>query len=66
MNKWIASPKGRKWLYKVLLAAVAVAVGYGLITGESAALWGTLIAALIGFPLADSNVDTGDSDGLGE
>lgn len=68
MNKWIASPKGRKWLYKVLLAAVAVAVGYGLITGETAALWGTLIAALIGFPLADANVDTSEpeDEGLGE
>lgn len=58
MNKWIASPKGRKWLYKVLLAVVGLAVGYGLIEGDTAALWVALVASAIGFPLADANVDT--------
>lgn len=67
MNKWITRPQTRKWLYKVLLAAIGLAVGYGLIAGDTAALWVTLIAAAVGLPLADANVDTTEPDeGLGE
>lgn len=68
MNKGITSPQARKWLYKVLLAVVGLAVGYGLIEGETGTLWVALVAAAVGFPLADVNVDTDvpEDEGLGE
>lgn len=67
MGKWIKSPKGRKYLYRVLLASIAVAVGYGLLADDTAALWVTMVGALIGLPLADANVDTSEPEaGLGE
>lgn len=67
MNKWITRPQTRKWLYKVLLAVIGLAVGYGILEGDTAALWVTLVAAAIGLPLADVNVDTNELvDGLGE
>lgn len=67
MNKWITRPQTRKWLYKVLLGIVGLAVGYGLMDGGNAELWIILIAAAVGFPLADANVDTTEpEEGLGE
>lgn len=44
----------RRYLYRVGIAGVAVAVGYGLLTQEFAVLWLVLLAALLG--LADANV----------
>lgn len=48
------SPGVRRWLYRVGNAALLVAVGYAVINGEEAALWGLLLNALLG--LADANV----------
>lgn len=48
------TPKVRAHLYEVSIAAIAVAVGYGLLTGEQAALWLLLIGAVLG--LARANV----------
>lgn len=48
--------KNRRYLYRVANAALAVAVGYQVIDGNTAALWLVLINALLG--LADANVDT--------
>lgn len=68
MIVWLKSPKGRKWVYKVLLALSALAVGYGIIAADTAALWVALGTSLIGFPLADANVDTSEpeDESLGE
>lgn len=44
----------RRYLYRVGIAGVAVAVGYGLLTQEYAVLWVVLLGALLG--LADANV----------
>lgn len=54
----ITSPAGRRWLYRVALAGIAVSVGYGLLTDEAAALWGALAGALVAIPVADANVNT--------
>ena len=59
MGKFIKSTAGRRWLYGVALAAVALAAAYGLITDESSALWVGIIAALLGLPVAAGNVTNG-------
>lgn len=48
------SATARRYLYRVGIAGVAVAVGYGLLTQEYAVLWVVLLGALLG--LADANV----------
>lgn len=42
------SETGRRWLYSIGTAAGAIAVGYGILTTEMAALWLGLLAALLG------------------
>ncbi|MFJ3392015.1 phage holin [Leifsonia aquatica] len=48
MNKIIPSPAARAWIYGVLVAAAAVAIGYGLITAEQGNLWLALAGAVLG------------------
>jgi len=43
----------RLYLYGVLLAVLAVLVGYGTLTGEQAALWAALGAAVLGVPVTE-------------
>ena len=56
--KVITSPAARQWLYGVLVAGGAVAVGYGLLTAEQAGLWLALAGAalIVGPGLAAINV----------
>ena len=56
MGKFIKSTAGRRWLYGVALAAVALAGAYGLITDELGVLWVGIVAALLGLPVASGNV----------
>ena len=44
----LTSETGRRWLYSIGTAAGAIAVGYGILTAEMAALWLGLLAALLG------------------
>ena len=44
----LTSETGRRWLYSIGVAAGAIAVGYGILTAEMAALWLGLLAALLG------------------
>lgn len=44
----------RRYLYRVGNVGLLIAVGYGVLNGEMAALWGLLLNALLG--LADANV----------
>lgn len=48
----------RAWVYRVLLAIVAVAVIYGLVTEEQAAAWVGVVSALVGNGLATLNTST--------
>lgn len=48
MNKVIPSPAVRAWIYGVLVAAAAVAIGYGLITAEQGNLWLAFFGAVLG------------------
>ncbi len=47
-NKWVPSPELRIWLYGVLVAGAALAIGYGLLTVEQGGLWLALGAAILG------------------
>ncbi|WP_336819866.1 phage holin [Gordonia sp. MMO-8] len=56
------TPEVRRWLYGVALAVVAIAVAYGIITQDQAALWVTLVAAILsggGNALARANTPGG-------
>lgn len=56
------SEQTRAWIYRILLALAAVAVGYGLITDAEAALWVGVGTAVLGNGLATANTTTkGDS-----
>lgn len=67
MGKFIKSAAGRRWLYGILLATVALVAGYGLVTDELAVLWVAVGAALLGFPVASANVtNAGVEEELGE
>lgn len=48
------SPAMRRWLYRVVNAGLAVAVGYGVVNGQESMLWLLLVNAALG--LADANV----------
>ena len=48
------SEKVRMWIYNVLNAALLVAVGYGVVNDQEAALWLLLVNAALG--LAAANV----------
>ena len=49
------TPAIRSRLYEVSIAACAVAVGYGLLSGEEALLWLGLAAAVLGGARANVN-----------
>jgi len=50
---WLTA-KARRYLYRVSIGAIAVAVGYGLITDEQGLLWLGLAAPVLA--IADDNV----------
>jgi len=48
LRQWIKDPGVRGYLYRVLVAAAAVAAGYGIVTSEELALWLGLAATVLG------------------
>lgn len=67
----IHNPAVRAWIYNILIAAGAVAVGYGLITAEQGGLWLALAGAILSSSngLARANVPQPQppfADGEGE
>lgn len=61
MQKIIAAlqkvpPGVRTYLYPVALAVIALLTGYGVLSGDEAALWGALAAAVLSLPVASVNV----------
>ena len=48
----------RAWVYRGLLALVALAVVYGLVTDEQAAAWVAVASAVLGNGLATVNTTT--------
>ena len=52
----------RAWVYRVLTAAVPLVAAYGIIDGRTAALWVSMIAAILGTSLAAYNTSTKAGD----
>lgn len=48
VTAWVVSAAGRRWLYGVTAAGIAVAAGYQLIGDGEAPLWLALAASLLG------------------
>ena len=48
----------RAWIYRVLVAAVPVAIVYGVLDEATAAVWIGLAAAVLGVGLAAVNTST--------
>ena len=48
------SPGTRRWIYNVANAGLLIAVGYGVFTGDQAALWGLLVNAVLGMAAANT------------
>lgn len=49
----LADRNFRGWVYNVTIAALAVAMVYGLLNGQQAAAWLGLIAAIVGMARAN-------------
>lgn len=47
-SAWLRTAAGRKSIYGIAIAAIALVAGYGLIDPEKIPLWLGLIAALLG------------------
>ena len=45
--KGLLAPTVRVWMYDVTSAGLMVAVGYGMVSGNLASLWGVAIAAVL-------------------
>ena len=45
---WIKDPGVRGYLYRIVVAAAAVAAAYGLVTSEELAVWLALVATVLG------------------
>lgn len=58
--KKLMSREGRKYIYIVSLAVVALLGFYGVITEEAAPMWIALVAAIISPPLALSHLSPKD------
>lgn len=57
------SAEVRAWLYRVALAAIAVAVVYGLIDQEQVPLWTTLVVAVLAVPVGTASRHVTPDDG---
>ena len=53
----LKSEATRAYVYRVLVAAAVVAVAYGLITTEEAALWAGLVGTLFVLPAANTSTE---------
>ena len=52
----------RAWIYRVLTAAVPLAIAYGIVDGRTAALVLGLVGAILGTGLASLNTSTKGPD----
>lgn len=64
MSEWFTA-KNRAWLYRIAIAAVALAAVYGVVDPDKTALWVSVIAAVLGIaaPATALRHITPDSDG---
>lgn len=60
MTVKMPSPRVRRYLYRIGLAAVPLLVAYGVVTQEYAALWSVAFGAVLA--IADANVPDGEDE----
>lgn len=60
LTRILASRAFRGWVYNVTIAALAVAMMYGLLNGQQAAAWLGLVAAIVG--MARANLTPADAE----
>lgn len=58
----LATPRRRKYLYKVSWSLLALLGVYGVLTGQQIAAWALLAAAILG--IADSHTDPSTPTGM--
>lgn len=54
----VFTPRFRKYTYRVVTAALAVAGFYGLLGPEEVSAWGAFLAVALVTGMADANTDT--------
>lgn len=54
----VPSERVRAYIYAVLVAAVPLLIGYGILSAEEGALWLGLAGAVLGLGLATANTST--------
>ena len=54
MNRIIANPDLRRWIYGIATAGLGVLLVYGVVTGEQAAAWSGLAMAATRLALANT------------
>ena len=45
---WLMTATGRRWIYGVSVASIALLVAYGIVRSDQAPLWLSLAAAVLG------------------
>lgn len=45
---WLMTATGRRWIYSVSVASIAILVAYGVIRDDQAPLWLSFAAAVLG------------------
>jgi hypothetical protein len=55
VSKFKLSQPVRAWIYRVFVAAIPLLIAYGVISGQTAPLWVTLGATVLGFGMAAKN-----------
>jgi hypothetical protein len=59
---WFRVSKHRKYVYRVSTGGLVIAAGYGLVTAEEVAMWGTFLATALVTGMADANTTPEGSD----
>lgn len=58
------SEQARAWVYRVLTAAVPLAIAYGVVDDRTASLWVAFAGAVLGLGLATVNTSTRPAPGV--
>ena len=54
MNRIIANPDLRRWIYGIATAGLGVLLVYGVVTGEQAAAWSGLAMSVTGLAMVNT------------
>lgn len=66
LSAWFGRERNRAYVYRVVVAAGAVAASYGVVSGADVALWSGLVATAFLLPAANTSTAKPDERGAGE